>query len=470
MTIAQILTNIASKLRSRLDAINVKLTEMGQTAADTLDDVPDKIAGISTGIDTSDANATAEDILAPKSAYVNGVKIEGTIQTKDGNEISVIGASVTIPSGYYAEDTEKSLPSATQAIPSISINSSGLVTATSEQDEGYVMAGTTSETYQVETYTMPSSISPGKNGLSYGCNGKFVIGNVIVQGDANLVSGNIKSGVSIFGVQGSYSGSSASTSDATAGTADVRSGKTFYNAYGKQTGVMPTATMNYDGVEDGGNQLVYVKAKASRAGYCEGTYMIPLTASEGGEITPGKNSHVIMPGTYLKGGYTIKGDNNLVAANIKKGISIFGVTGVYGSGLEDLDIKVSTATINVSSQTNTVSFTCNEAFVPLAVVLVARTANTGDPSHLVISQLSCNTNGCAAITGRSNKSGSNAEYKTTSDSTDILSYSLTASSTNITLTFEANSVYISYDGYDGISMELISPVLKGTYDAIVVHK
>lgn len=49
--------------------------------------------------------------------------------------------------------------------------------------------------------------------------------------------------------------------------------------------------------------------------------------------TPGTSDQTIASGTYLSGTQTIKGDSNLVAGNIKSGVSIFGVSGSYtGSG------------------------------------------------------------------------------------------------------------------------------------------
>lgn len=48
-------------------------------------------------------------------------------------------------------------------------------------------------------------------------------------------------------------------------------------------------------------------------------------------ITPGTADKTIASGKYLSGAQTIKGDANLLAENIKNGVSIFGVTGTYES-------------------------------------------------------------------------------------------------------------------------------------------
>lgn len=49
--------------------------------------------------------------------------------------------------------------------------------------------------------------------------------------------------------------------------------------------------------------------------------------------TPGTSDQTIASGRWLTGAQTIKGDENLVAENIKEGISIFGVTGIHKDAL-----------------------------------------------------------------------------------------------------------------------------------------
>ena len=81
------------------------------------------------------------------------------------------------------------------------------------------------------------------------------------------------------------------TSDATASSNDVLYSKTAYGASGKITGSIP---------------------------------------SKGAQtFTPGTSAQTISSGQYLSGNQIISGDTNLKSANIKQGISIFGVTGTY---------------------------------------------------------------------------------------------------------------------------------------------
>ena len=52
--------------------------------------------------DTTDANATAGEILSTKTAYVNGNKITGSMPNNGAANVTVTGTSGTaIPAGYY---------------------------------------------------------------------------------------------------------------------------------------------------------------------------------------------------------------------------------------------------------------------------------------------------------------------------------------------------------------------------------
>jgi outer membrane protein assembly factor BamB len=66
-----------------------------------------------------------------------------------------------------------------------------------------------------------STITPGASAQTIS-GGIYLTGTQTIAGDADLVAGNIKSGVNIFGVSGTF------TSDATAGPTEIVSGATAY--------------------------------------------------------------------------------------------------------------------------------------------------------------------------------------------------------------------------------------------------
>lgn len=111
---------------------------------------------------------------------------------------------ITPDEGYdgFSKVTVNAMPAATQATPSISVNSSGLITASATQTAGYVSAGTKSATQQLSTQAA-TEVTPSTSTKTAVTAGKYTTGAVTVKGDTNLVAGNIKKGVKIFDVTGS---------------------------------------------------------------------------------------------------------------------------------------------------------------------------------------------------------------------------------------------------------------------------
>lgn len=100
------------------------------------------------------------------------------------------------------------------------------------------------------------------------------------------------------------------------------------------TGVLSTPAIN--------TNTGIVTAGISTAGYLGtgATKTLQLNTKSAATIIPSTTDQIIAAGQYLTGIQTIKGDANLVAANIASGVSIFGVTGTHSS----IDTSDATAT------------------------------------------------------------------------------------------------------------------------------
>lgn len=155
------------------------------------------------------SDATTSDIISGKTAWVNGYKITGTYvgETLEDmtSDATAVEADVRTGKTYYSNGEKKTgtMVDVEQATPSISISSSGLITASTTQNAGYVSTGTKNATKQLTTKGV-TTYTPSASNQTIS-SGTFLTGTQTIKGDANLKASNIKSGVSIFGVAGSYS-------------------------------------------------------------------------------------------------------------------------------------------------------------------------------------------------------------------------------------------------------------------------
>lgn len=127
------------------------------------------------------AESITEELVKPSGTV--------TLTQQSGTDVSQY-ASASVRSGSLALNTP-------------SVSSSGLITASASlSTSGWVGSAPTSKTYQMTTQA-GKTVTPSTSQQTAVASGRYTTGAVYVAGDANLIAGNIKQGVSIFGVAGS---------------------------------------------------------------------------------------------------------------------------------------------------------------------------------------------------------------------------------------------------------------------------
>lgn len=172
------------------------------------------------------------------------------------------------------------------------------------------------------------------------------------------------------------------TADATATASDIITGKTAYAKGNKITGSMTSLTDSNMDINVGIDGLITAEANNidRTPHFLEGRQMIfkqhQLPTSQGGAFTPGTRPITAATGgSFVKNNVTIAGNSNLIPANIKRSVYIFGVQGTL-EGIENLsyndDINIRITHSSVNAMTCTISHSTTLPHMPRACFIYQR--------------------------------------------------------------------------------------------------
>lgn len=394
-----------------------------------------------TGTITITSNGT-HNVYNYASAYVSvptGITPTGTINiTTNGthNVTNYAYASVSVAGGTVNNQNKSFTPDETGATLSADTGYTGLGTVTiSPISSTYIGSGVPSGTAfaPAMTFNASTGVVTGTNTFSsgyYTSSTKTSTYNLTVKSTADLTA----NGSTVTVPSGYYSAQA---------TKNISAGSAFTPAVTITTN--PTVTINSStglvtATYTGSSSITptvtagYVAAGTAGTVSTSGTTTLQLTSKAAATYTPTTSNQTIASGTYLTGTQTISGDSNLTAGNIKKNVSIFGVTGTYeGSGGGGTSMTVATATKTLTTAASSIQFT----------------SLAGEPTSFVVTSVSDQTTGgtkvVAVVYDGTSCHGMDLTTQAEADTGFSQSYSSgTLTITATTASFQANEYKLVY--------------------------
>lgn len=313
--------------------------------------------------DSASADLSSDKILSGYAAYNNdGELIAGNIPSKSSSDVTVLGPTVSVPSGYYSTNIDKTVQSGSVFIsdrtldmnPTISLDSStGIITAeidgyryiSPQVFAGYVTSGTSgkisvagTETSQLSTQSA-ITITPTESSQIAVASGKYTLGDVSVaaissdyvgSAIATHDSADLSISVNVVTVPSGYYPSDA--------VATISKGRVTVSGGGTVT---PTISVSSGGIVTAINSsALFMSPHVVQAGYISQSNgysgQVPISGSKTYQLSVAMGTTIIPTTTtqtavatnkYTIGAIQVQGDADLIPANIVEGVSIFGVTG-----------------------------------------------------------------------------------------------------------------------------------------------
>ena len=320
-------------------------------------------AGNTNVVDTSSGNAMAGDVKSGQVAWVQGVAVTGTIAT-----VTLSGTTTNMAAGYYAAtnlaqvatDLATANIKAGMTIFGVAGKTEVVDTTSGNAGAGDVKSGKVAwvQGAAVTGTIATVTLSPNNDTVSNGCYAATTLHAV----DPDLVTNNIRSGITIFGFAGNTNVVDTSSGNAMAG--DVKSGQVAWVQGAAVTGTIATVTLsgtttNMVAGYYAATNLAQVATNLATANIKAGMTIFGVTGktevvdttsgtAEAGDVILGQVAWVqgaavtgtietvTLSGTTtnMAAGYYAATNlaqvaTNMAAGNIKKDINIFGVVGAY---------------------------------------------------------------------------------------------------------------------------------------------